>query len=97
MLNDTFFFSAPQLKRGPLGCDLDPMNLRVLFLPPYTSRRMGTFFILGAIAAVIISTASPTNFRGDWLDPRWWARGFAVLLLICGTVMVVRPSRGGGR
>ena len=73
------------------------MNLRTFFLPPYTRRRMGTFFILGAIAALILSTASPTNYRGDWLDPRWWVRGSAVLLIICGTVMVALPFRGEDR
>jgi protein-S-isoprenylcysteine O-methyltransferase Ste14 len=73
------------------------MNLRSFFLPPYTPRRMGTFFVLGAIAALIVSTASPTNFRDDWLDPRWWARGFAVLLLLGGIVMILRPARRVGR
>ena len=73
------------------------MNVRTFFLPPYTRRRMGTFFILGAIAAVILSTASPTNYRGDWSDPRWLVRACAVLLIICGTVMVALPFRGRDR
>ena len=73
------------------------MNLRSFFLPPYGPRRTGIVFIVAAIAVILISTASPTNFRSDWLDPRWWVRGFAVLVFIGGAVMVVRRPQGRGQ
>jgi len=69
------------------------MTIRFFFLPPGGKRRMGIVFVLTAVAFLVLSTASATNYRADWLDPRWWVRGSALLLLIAGVVMVVRSTR----
>ena len=58
---------------------------------------MGLYFVLVGIAGLVVSTASPTNYRGDWLDPRWWARALAVFLIVGGIVFIITPGRGRGR
>ena len=72
---------------------MDSMNLRAFFLPPYARRRWALFFIIAGVTTLILSTASPTNYRGDWLDPRWWARVLGGLLVIGGIASVVLPAR----
>lgn len=73
------------------------MSLQSRFLLLPTRRRMGLYFAACGIVFLIASTASPTNYRNDWLDPRWWASLGGWVLLVGGVVAALWPVRGRGR
>ena len=88
----------PQLTRDSLGRDREgPMRSWLRSWPIVTRRRMGVAFALVGLGALALSTASPTNYRDDFLDPRLWVRVLGVILMVAGILMVVFPFRGGSR
>jgi uncharacterized membrane protein HdeD (DUF308 family) len=58
---------------------------------------MGVGFAFVGLGALALSTASPTNYRDDLLDPRFWVRVLGVIVMVAGVLMVVLPFRGGSR
>jgi hypothetical protein len=65
--------------------------------PIITRRRMGVFVALVGLGALALSTASPTNYRDDLLDPRFWARVLGAFLVVAGVLRAVLSSRSGSR